>query len=157
MRSLKKVAVATAIVIGATSVGIAFAAWTTNGTGSGSAKATSAIDLTTVDASASTSAQLYPGGSGDLKISIKNDNSYPVRVTNINNAAVGSITSDKGAACDASTGVTFDNSAGTWDVPANSTASFTLVGKVHMSNASDTTCQGAIFTIPVDLLGASNA
>lgn len=157
MRNLKKLAVAAAIVVGATTVGIAFAAWTTNGTGSGSAKATDAIDLTTVDASASTTAQLYPGGSGDLEITIQNDNPYPVRVTDINNAAVGSITSNKGAACDASTGVTFDDTSGTFDVPANSTASFTLTGTVHMSNASDTTCQGAVFTIPVDLLGASNA
>jgi len=156
MRSLKKTAVAATIVVGLASVGVAFAAWTTNGTGSGSAKATSSIALTTVDAAASTTAQLYPGGSGDLKITIQNDNAYPVRVTNINNGA-GSITSDKGTACNASTGVTFVDTAGTFDVPANNTASFTLAGKVQMSNISDTTCQGAVFTVPVALSGASNS
>jgi len=28
---------------------------------------------------------------------------------------------------------------------------------VHMSNASDNSCQGAVFTIPVSLAGASHA
>lgn len=110
------------------------------------------IALTTVGGAASTTPQLYPGGDGDLKIHIKNDNAYPVRVTNINTGA-GSITSNKGAACNASTGATFVNTAGSWDVSANNTASFTLAGKVRMSNISDSTCQGAVFTVPVALSG----
>ncbi len=134
---------------------IAFAAWTATGTGSGYAKATSAQALTTVDVSASTVAQLYPGGSGDVKIRINNPNPYPVRVTAINGN--GTITSDKGAACDAATGVTYTNQTGTWDVAANTATTFTLSGSVAMSNASDTTCQGAIFTSPVSRQGASNA
>ena len=68
------------------------------------------------------------------------------------------ITSDKGSACDASTGVTFtDQHTQALDVPANSSATFTLAGVVHMSNASDNSCQGAVFTIPVSLAGASHA
>lgn len=158
MRFLSRLTLILAIAVAATGIGVAYAAWTTNGTGTGAAKATSAIDLTTVSASSSTTAQLYPGGSGDLVIKIKNDNPYPVRVTEINNASPAvAITSDMGAACDASTGVTYDDTSGTWDVPANTTSTFTLVNKVHMSNASDTTCQSAVFTIAVDLVGASNA
>ena len=40
-------------------------------------------------------------------------------------------------------------------MPANDQATFTLSGAVAMSNASDSTCQGAVFTIPVSLSGAS--
>jgi hypothetical protein len=69
----------------------------------------------------------------------------------------GTVTSDKGTACDASTGVTFTNQTGlTLDIPATSAATFTLTGSVAMSNASDNTCQGAVFTIPVSLTGASS-
>jgi len=75
----------------------------------------------------------------------------PIPLTTVDAAA--SITSNKGAACNASTGATFVNTAGSWDVPANNTASFTLAGKVRMSNISDSTCQGAVFTVPVALSG----
>jgi hypothetical protein len=135
--------------------GVAFAAWNASGTGSGYAKATTAQVMTTSDVAATTTAQLYPGGTADVKIKINNPNPYPVRITSI--TGNGAITSDKGAACDASTGVTYTNQSGTFDVAANSNASFTLLGAVAMSNASDNTCQGAVFTVPVSLSGASNA
>jgi hypothetical protein len=133
---------------------VAFAAWTATGSGHGYAKATTASAVSTVDASASTSAQLYPGASGDVKLTVSNPNSFPVRLASI--TGNGAITSDKGAACDASTGVTFTNQTGTFDVPAGGQASFTLTGAVSMSNASDSSCQGAVFSIPVLLSGASS-
>ena len=152
---LPKILVATGVVAGiAFATNVAFAAWTSGGTGSGSAQATSAVALTTT--TATTSAQLFPGGSGDLKITVKNDNGYPVRVTDVVGSSA--ITSDKGSACDSSTGVTFtDQHTQAFDIPANSSATFTLTGVTHMSNASDNSCQGAVFTIPVSLAGASHA
>jgi hypothetical protein len=133
---------------------IALAAWTAGGTGDGFAKATTAQVLTTVDASASTTAQLYPGGTGDMKLRINNPNPYAVTVTTVTGS--GTITSDKGAACNAATGVSFTNQTGqTLAVPAGSAVTFTLAGSVAMSNASDNSCQGGIFTIPVTLTGTS--
>jgi len=61
----------------------AFAAWTATGSGSGYAKATTAIALITVDVSASTTAQLYPGANGDLKIEFDNPNPYPVKIGSV--------------------------------------------------------------------------
>jgi hypothetical protein len=137
-------------------VTVAFAAWTTNGTGDASARAQSAQALTTVDVSATTPATLYPGATGDLRLRINNPNPYPVRVTGV--AGNGAITSDAGASCTASTGVSFTNQTGlALDVAANSQATFTLTSTVAMSNASHTSCQGAVFTVPVSLTGASNA
>jgi hypothetical protein len=152
---IPKFLIATGVVDGsAFATNLAFAAWNSTGNGSGSAQATTAKALTTT--AASTTAQLFPGANGDLKITIKNDNGYPVRVTDV--AGNGTITSDKGSGCDASTGVTFTDQHGqTLDVPANSSASFSLANVVHMSNASDNTCQGAVFTFPVSLVGGSYA
>jgi P pilus assembly chaperone PapD len=136
----------------AVAANVAFAAWTADGTGSGSAKAISSAAVTTV--SATPTAALYPGGSADLAITIKNTNSYPVRVSQINGN--GSITST--TACDVNNGVSFTNQTGTWDVPANSTGTtVTLSGAVHMSNISVDACQNATFTVPVSLVAASNA
>src|SRR5262245_36677092 len=149
-------ALATLVLLIALGASVAFAAWTTNGNGDGSARATSSQALTTVDVSATTPATLYPGATGDLRLRINNPNPYPVRVTAV--SGNGTITSDAGAACNASTGVTFTNQTGlALDVAAGSAATFTLSGSVAMSNASHTSCQGAVFTVPVTLTGASNA
>ena len=135
-----------------------FASWSTSGSGTGYAKAGSASSLSIGDASAATTADLYPGATGAVKLKVTNNNSFPVRVTAVTKQSGGSITSDKGASCNASTGVTFTDQTGqTLDVGANATATFTLANAVSMSNASDNTCQGAVFSIPVDVTGISNA
>jgi hypothetical protein len=152
-RKLIAIALAGALAVG---IGVAYAAWTASGSGTGYAKASSAQALSTIDVSASTGATLYPGATGDVKLKIDNPNPYPVRITAV--SGTGTITSDKGSACNSSTGVSFADQTGlTLDVPASSAATFTLSGAVSMSNASDNSCQGAVFSIPVSLPGASNA
>ena len=153
----KLVVVLAAIVVLVLS-SIVLAAWSTSGSGTGYAKAGTASALTLGDASASTTADLYPGATGTVKLVVTNPNSFPVRITAVSKQA-GAITSDKGAACNASTGVTFTNQSGlTLDLAANSgPTTFTLSGAVAMTNASDNTCQGAVFSIPVDVTGISNA
>ena len=150
-------------------VGLVYAAWTATGGGSGYAKAGTAQALSTVDVSASTTATLYPGVDGNVLIKIHNPNPYPVRVTDV--TGNGTITADAGhATCGSDgshpTGVTFTNQTGqTIDVPnattdtgdGNGNKQTTLTGAAHMSNASDNSCQGATFTIPVSLAGNSNA
>jgi hypothetical protein len=156
--SHKKVVVAAMAVIAFTVVGIAIAAWTVGGSGTGYAKASTASAITLSVASASTTADLYPGANGTVKLSASNPNPFPVRISAV--SGNGAITSDKGAACNAATGVTFVNQTGlTLDLLANETDHvFTLAaGSVTMSNASDNSCQGAIFSIPVSVTALSNA
>jgi hypothetical protein len=153
----KLVVVLAAIVVLVLS-SIVLAAWSTSGSGNGYAKAGTASALTLGDATASTTADLYPGSTGTVQLKVTNPNSFPVRITAVSKQAAGSITSDKGASCNASTGVTFNNQTGlTLDLAAGATSTFPLSGAVSMSNASDNTCQGAVFTIPVDVTGTSNA
>jgi hypothetical protein len=135
--------------------GATFGSWAVGSdAGNGYAKAVTAQNLTLSDASASTVADLYPGGTGNVKLKVTNPNAFAVTITGV--AGDGTITSDKGAACDASTGVTFSNTTGlSLNLAAGATTVFTLSGKAAMSNASDTTCQGAVFTIPVTLTATS--
>ena len=144
------------LLIGAASVAIA--SWSTSTSGNGYSKASTASPLVLSDASASTSGDLYPGGSGDLKLKVANPNSFPVRITAVALTTAGTITSNVAACNTGGTGVTFTNQSGlSLDLAANAAATvFTLSGAVHMSNSSDTTCQGAIFTVPVDVTAASN-
>lgn len=143
----------TLLVLGV--VGLVYAAWTASGTGNGYVKAGSAQALTTVDVSATTPATLYPGSNGDVLIRIDNPNPYPVSVTDI--TGNGAITPDAGhAAGCTTTGVTFTDQNGVdIDVPASGQTQTTLNNAAAMSNASSNGCQGATFTIPVTLAGAS--
>ena len=136
-------------------VGLAYAAWTSSGSGSGYAKAGTAQQLTTVDVSASTTATLYPGSNGNVLIKVSNPNPYPVRVTSV--TGNGAITADASHPGCVTTGVTFTNQTGqSIDIAANSDNQTTLTNAASMSNASDNGCQGAVFTIPVSLSGNSN-
>ena len=155
VRLMLGLAVAAVALTGA----LATAAWLTSGTGNGSAKADTAKTLTLGDASSSAVAQLYPGAKGDLKVKVTNPNSFPVQLTSI--AGNGTITSDKGSACDATTGVSYtapaDVSSATYKFAAGETKTLSLTDAVAMSNASDDACQGATFTVPVKILAASAA
>ena len=163
MRVFRKLSRGQKLVLGIVAVvalaggGAALAAWLATGTGSGAAQATNAEGL--VVEVASTTGQLYPGGTGDIKVKVTNPNDYPVQVTDI--SSTGTIDSSGPAACDASTGVSYVDSATTDDLPftiaANGNQTVTLDGAASMTNASDTTCQGATFTIPITVDGASAA
>jgi hypothetical protein len=144
-------AVAIAMVAMVVAGGATFGSWAVSSSaGNGYAKAVTATNLTLNDASASTVADLYPGGSGAVKISVTNPNAFAVTITGVTGA--GAITSDKGAACDASTGVTFTNQTGlSLSLAGGATTVFTLSGAAAMSNADVTSCQGGVFTIPVTL------
>ena len=156
MKSRKRLIGAGIAVVALTAAGLVYAAWTTSGSGTGYAKAQSSQALTTVDVSASTTASLYPGASGNVQMRLSNPNPYPVRVTSV--TGNGAITADAGHATCVTTGVTFANQTGlTLDIAAGGTLDRTLNGAASMTNASDNGCQGATFTIPVSLTGASNA
>ena len=104
-RRLKKKTAVLTILACMALVGLVYAAWTTNGTGSGYAKAGTAQSISTVDVSASTAATLYPGVSGDVLIKLDNPNPYAVTVTAVTGS--GSITADAGHSGCTTTGVTF--------------------------------------------------
>ena len=140
-------------------VSLGYAAWTSSGNGTGIAKASSAQALTTGTATASDG--LYPGATAALTVNVTNPNPYPVTVTDV--TGNGTITADAshstcGQDAGHPTGVTYtDQHSLSIAVPANGSTQVSLSNSVHMSNASDNSCQGATFTIPVSLSGASAA
>jgi hypothetical protein len=141
-------------------VGLVYAQWTTNGTGSGYAKAGTEQDLSTIDVSANVTTnpadQLYPGTNGDVLIKVHNPNPYAVVVTQVSTGS-GSVTASGGIGTCTTTAVSLNSPQSvSISVPASSdSAATTLTDAAHMGN-SDNGCQGATFTIPVNLTGASN-
>jgi hypothetical protein len=153
----KKLLVLAALLAVALSVGGAVASWSTSGSGNASAKAATASAITLADASALTTGDLYPGGTGNVKLKISNPNSFPVSITSVTLTSGGTIASSS-ATCDSGgNGVTFTNTSGlSISLAANAVdQAVTLTGKVAMSTASVNACQGATFTIPVDVTAVS--
>jgi hypothetical protein len=137
-------------------VGLVYAAWTTNGSGNGFARAGSAQDLSTLEASVVTTGDLYPNGDGTVTLKIHNPNPYPVTITDVT-AGPGAVTASGGFGTCEVTGVSFNDRHGlSIFVPANDNSDvIELENAAHMSNESENGCQGAVFTIPVVLSGAS--
>jgi hypothetical protein len=167
LRSLAKRSSVTALFLGAMLVAsVALAAWVATGNGNGSAKAKTALGPQ-VQAVTATVADLYPGANGDLVIKVKNQDPYPVIVTDVVlNGVPADITSDGSANCQGlGTGVTMTDQSGLSGVAyeldavggANDTKTITLDDVLSMSNSSHTDCQGVLFTIPVTVTTTSNA
>ncbi len=133
-------------------VGVALAAWTTNGTGSGTAASRSAENLVVTDGlSAET---LFPTGAADVKLSIENPNDYAVQVSAIDLNGDGIEASDED--CNVAS-VTFDDDATSRYIAPGATIDVTLTDALHMSNAANDDCQSNTFTVNVDVTGASTA
>lgn len=149
----RRAAITAALVFATMGVGVAVAAWTSTGLGFGTAKATTAVNLT-VNASTGT-ADLYPGTTtGDLYFTITNPNNYPVTFTG---ATFGAVTSLTDPACPSSD-VTVDASATGLNLvaaAASTTGQLVIADVVNMPGA-DNDCQGAEFNIAVTLNGASS-
>jgi hypothetical protein len=155
----KKIIAATVLVIAGSVVGVAIAAWTTGGSGSGQAQAGSAASMTI--SAGTPSSSLYPTASADVAATISNPNPYKVHVSSI---SLGAVSVDGGhSACNTgSVSVTSpqDNGSSGWDVPAkvgatNGSLDVHLANAISMSNAANDSCQGATFTVALTASGAS--
>jgi hypothetical protein len=159
MKSRKRLVAIGALVVAGSLIGVAIAAWTTGGSGSGQASAGSAASMTISAGTPSTS--LYPNGSADVAASISNPNPYDVHVGSI---SLGAVSVDAGhSGCNLpSISVTSPqtNGGSGWDVPAksggvNGSLDVDLTNAISMSNAANDSCQGATFTVALTATGAS--
>jgi hypothetical protein len=151
-RSIRGRLVAVLAVVGVLAVGgVAWAYFTSSGSGSGHAS-TGTMSTVTLNASAGTpSTPLYPGGTGDVSLEVNNPNSYAVRLVSVTGS--GTISHDASHSACTTTGVTFTNQAGlSTAIPASATNyPIHLSGAVAMGSSSSSGCQGATFSIPVTI------
>ena len=155
----KKLTAAVVLVLAGSIVGVAFAAWTSGGSGSAQAQAGSAASLTV--SAGTPGSSLYPTASADVAAAIGNPNPYKVHVSSI---ALGAVTVDAGhSSCNTSsvTVTTLETNSGSgWDVPAkvgavNGSLNVDLANAISMSNAANDSCQGATFSVALTATGAS--
>ena len=128
--------------------GVAFAAWTSTATGSGSASSLTHTDTFTGIVSETPGTGLYPGDTANVVVTITNSQSYPVTVDSI-----GGGTSDSLTGCAAGS---VDTTATTPDVDLAPGASdeFTVVATMDSDAAEG--CAGQTFTFPLTAVLSSN-
>ena len=158
-RKKKRLIAVTALLVAGSAIGVAIAAWTTGGSGSGQAQAGSAASMTI--SAGTPSSSLYPTASADVAATISNPNPYKVHVGSV---TLGAISVDAGhSSCNtASVSVTSpqDNSGAGWDVleksvAVNGSLNVDQADAIAMSNAATDACQGASFTVALTATGAS--
>jgi hypothetical protein len=151
MRKTQKTAVVGTTVAVLFGAGIAYAAWTSTGLGSGDVTAGSAQNLSIAGADVS---GLYPTKSVTQTLTFTNPNSYDVTITDL--VQDGAVTVDSGhSGCNASS-VSFAGLSGLSLVVPAGTNNVTKDVTVAMSNAANDACQGAEFTVSYKSTGASS-
>jgi hypothetical protein len=151
MRKLTRTAAVTAGVLAATGVGVAFAAWTSSGSGTGSAAATHDTASVIAPVTPALADALYPGATKTTKVTISNPNAYPVVVTKINsggsrlvNTSCAANTVRTDALGDGSAAVTQSDGTSTVIAPSGS-GTYTLT--LRMSNDPDNACKDQSFVL----------
>jgi hypothetical protein len=137
---------------------VAYAAWTFQGHGKGTAKATTAAPLTLTAGTPST--ELVPGYSADIATSIANSNPFAVHVSSIGldtSQGTSGFSTDAGhSGCNLNvlsfTAAT--NGGSGWDIPANSSINVDAQNAITMGAANDS-CQGATFTVYLTAVAGS--
>jgi hypothetical protein len=101
---------------------------------------------------------LTPGGTGNLTVTVTNDNDFPIRITSVT-PDVGNIVADDehyDAGCRVSRlSLTKHEFAVSWSVARNTVGAFTLPNGIRMAATADRACGGATFTVPIRMTGVS--
>jgi hypothetical protein len=152
------------LIVGTT---VAYANLVMRGIGFGTAKTISPVSLT-VTADTGHAADLYPGASGAIYLTITNPNPYPLTLTS---AGLGTPRNqDAAAACQASTNGTINLTVTGGTIPITITVpakagtgvgnpaavGASLPGAIQMTMQAAPSCQSQVFLVPVTLSGASS-
>jgi hypothetical protein len=126
--------------------GSAFAAWTLLGVaGSGSGKAAT-LSSPTVSPVMSATADLKPGGTGALQLTVTNPNTVALTLTKIHTAGAVSTSSNTTNCPSSNFGIAVTDPSETIPIPAG-TSTITIPGFTSLSAAAPTGCEGITDTI----------
>jgi hypothetical protein len=150
-RMILGIAAAAAVVVNA---GAAWAYWQITGSKVAQTTDGAPVELA-LRARSDLNQTLRPGATGDLIVTVTNDNSFPVKITSVTGG--GPISADPEHAktgCTA-TGVRLSRAQFEvlWEVGRNTIGAFNVPGGLTMRPGGGKACEGATFTVPVRVSG----
>ncbi|MET8150521.1 hypothetical protein ACIBSW_03575 [Actinoplanes sp. NPDC049668] len=153
-RSILTGAAAAAVVVNA---GAVWAYWRITDSETGHNATGTVVELN-LRARSDLNKALEPGGTGNLTVTVTNDNDFPIRITSVSPGQGNIIADDehREAGC-ANTGVVVAQNAVkvAWEVPRNTVGAFTVPDGLAMNPDSDKACAGAVFVVPVLVSGTA--
>jgi uncharacterized cupredoxin-like copper-binding protein len=154
-KSILAAAAAAALVVNA---GAAWAYWRVMAAHGGTAKPGTTVELQ-LRGRSDLNVALTPGRTGNLTVTVTNDNDFPIRITSVA-PGTGNVVADdehRDAGCRV-TGVSMARPefAVSWDVARNTVGAFVVPDGLIMSRSSGPACHGATFTVPVQTTGVSS-
>jgi hypothetical protein len=154
-RSILSAAAVAAIVVNA---GAAWAYWKVTASATASARSGRAVELM-LRGRSDLNRPLLPGGAGNLTVTLTNDNDFPITITSVS-PGPGNVVADdehREAGCRENSGVSLAKTAFevSWDVARNTIGAFSIPDGLRMDPKSNKACQGATFTVPVQVSGVS--
>jgi hypothetical protein len=103
---------------------------------------------------------LTPGETGNLTVTVTNDNDFPIRITAVSPGAGNVVADDehRDAGCrDTDVSMTKPTFVVSWDVPRNTIGAFIIPDGLAMGRAAGAACLGATFSVPVQTTGINSA
>lgn len=159
MKSFTKTRTAVVVVATGSAVvlagGVAFAYWTTNGSGTAAAQAGNALGVTPQSGAISVvgGSVLYPGSGVPAVINVHNPNPFPVTITGVTLTTSSTPSVTGGAGTCTNSAVTL--AGGTYSVAANTIAAgqdgavATTTNAITMGTNSDDGCRNAVFSFSI--------
>jgi hypothetical protein len=150
-KTIKKLTFVGATAVAASSIGIAFGAWSSSGSGSGSAASTTSENSVIAGVTPVEADDLYPGAVKDTFVTISNPNDYPVEVTAISAGSsrlVGSCAADSvrtDAATATSPGALTRSDVASTVIAGNGSGTYKLT--LRMANDAADACKSQSFVI----------
>jgi hypothetical protein len=141
MRNRARIITTAGIAVAVIGAGVAWAAWSSSGSGSGHVTSTTSIDSTISPGDGS--AALYPGAVASYTVTIDNPNDYPVKVDSISAGA-----SDEVNGCTAGSVVSEAVTApGSPSIEPHGKRAYSITVRM-VADPSDA-CKGQTFTLPL--------
>ena len=151
LRPRRRVVLGLVAVVAACASAVVGAMWSGSGSGSGTLPVETVAAVTLTPGSPTTA--LYPGTSGDVAVSIVNDNTYRAYIGSLvldtTQGSNGFAVTGGQPGCDTAvlSYTTQSNSGAGWFVPAGSTLDLDLPNAIVLDTSAASECQGATFVV----------
>jgi hypothetical protein len=155
-RAILTTAIVTALAVNA---GTVWAYWKVGASAPAAARSGVPVELT-LRGRSDLNRPLQPGGTGNLTVTLTNDNDFPIRITSVSPAA-GNAVADaehRDLGCLSRTGVSVTRRAFpvSWSVARNTVGAFTVPAGLSMAAKTGKGCAGATFTVPLQATGTGD-
>lgn len=153
-RSILTGAAIAAVLVNA---GAVWAYWVITGSETGRTHAGTVVEMN-LRGRSNLNKPLTPGSTGDLTVTVTNDNDFPIRITSVS-PGTGNVVADdehrENGCVDPGVVVRSASVEVLWEVARNDVGAFIVPHGLAMATTSAPACAGAIFTVPVRVNGVA--